>query len=92
MTELENFVSEQIRTLVPNYEEIDFRASVSTVSYAVEFFATVGGKRMQCFEMVDKGMFTEKDFDIVSETIVNRLRSLPDFNKTGINKYTMTLK
>ena len=42
MTELELFVSEQIKTLVPNYEAVELKATVSSSSFSVEFFATVG--------------------------------------------------
>lgn len=92
MTELELFVSEQIKTLVPNYEAVELKATVSSSSFSVEFFATVGGKKMQCFEMIDEGAFTEKNFNIASKAIANYCRGLADFNADGINKYTMVLK
>ena len=92
MSELEQFVSEQLKTLVPNYEVIDLKATVSTSSFSVEFFATVNGKRMQCFEMMDAGMFAEKSFNLVSKAIANYCRGMSDFNAQTINKYTVTLK
>ena len=92
MTELELFVSERIKTLVPNYEDVELKATVSSSSFSVEFFATVDGKRMQCFEMIDKGMFTEKNFNIASKAIANYCRGQADFNADGINKYTVVLK
>ena len=92
MTELELFVAEQIKTLVPSYDTVELKATVSASSFSVEFFATVDGKKMQCFEMIDKGMFTEKAFNAVSKTIVNHLRKLPNFKANSINKYTIVLK
>ena len=92
MTELELFVSEQIKTLVPNYEALELKATVSSSSFSVEFFATVDGKKMQCFEMIDAGMFTEKNFNVVSKAIANYCRGLNGFNADGINKYTVMLK
>ncbi len=92
MTELELFVSEQIKTLVPNYEALELKATVSSSSFSVEFFATVDGKKMQCFEMIDAGMFTEKNFNVVSKAIANYCRGLNGFNADGINKYTVVLK
>lgn len=92
MTKLESFVSEQIKTLVPNFDAVDLNATVNSTSFSVEFFATVGGKRMQCFEMMEDGMFTEKNFNKVSRAIANYLRELPDFNAEGINEYTVNLK
>ena len=91
MTELELCVAEQIKTLVPNYNTVELKATVSASSFSVEFFATVDGKKMQCFEMIDEGMFTEKNFNAASKAIANYFRNLSDFNTDGINKYTVVL-
>lgn len=91
MTELEVFVSEQIKKLVPNYDVIELEATVTSSSLSVEFFATVDGKKMQCFQMIDDGLFTEEDFNTVSKTVASYVRNLPDFNKEGINRYTVVL-
>ena len=48
--------------------------------------------KMQCFEMIDNGMFTEKNFDVVSKDIANYVRKLPEFDVEGINKYTIILE
>ena len=92
MTELEFFVAEQIKTLVPSYDTVELKATVSASSFSVEFFATVDGKKMQCFEMIDEGMFTEKNFNAVSKAIANYFRGLYDFSADGINKYIVVLK
>ena len=92
MIELELFISEQIKTLVPNCDTIELKATVSSSSFSVEFFATVDGNKMQCFEMIEEGMFTEKNFNVVSKAIANYCRGLTDFNANGINKYTVELK
>ena len=91
MTELELFVAEQIKTLMPSYDTVELKATVSASSFSVEFFATVDGKKMQCFEMIDEGMFTEKNFNAASKAIANYFRNLSDFNTDGINKYTVVL-
>ena len=92
MTELELFIAEQIKTLVPSYDAVELKATVSASSFSVEFFATVDGKKMQCFEMIDEGMFTEKNFNAASKSIANYCRGLSDFNTDTINKYTVVLK
>lgn len=91
MTEVELFVAEQIKTLVPSYDTLELKAIVSASSFSVEFFVTVNGRRVQCFEMIDEGMFTEKKFNAVSNAIANYFRGLPDFNADSINKYTVVL-
>ncbi len=92
MTELELFVSEQIKTLVPNYDVVELEATITSSSLSVEFFATIGGKKMQCFQMIDEGMFAERNFNKVAKAIANRLRGLPDFNKDDLNRYSFVLK
>lgn len=92
MTELELFIAEQIKELVPSYETVELNATISSSGFSVEFFATVDGKKRQCFEMIDEGMFTEKEFNAVSEAIADYCRGLSDFNKDGINKYTAVIK
>lgn len=92
MTELETFVSEQIKTLVPSYNTVELMVTVNMSSFSVEFFATVDGMKMQCFEMIDKGMFTEKNYNVVSKAIANYIRKLPEFDVEGINKYTIVLE
>ena len=92
MTESELFVTEQIKTLVPSYDTVELKATVGSSSFSVEFFATVDGKRMQCFEMIDEGLFSEKEFNVVSKAIANYFRGLSDFNTTGINKYNIVFK
>lgn len=52
----------------------------------------IDGKKWQCFEVIDEGMFTEKEFNVASKNIANYFRGLSDFNKDGINKYTVSLK
>lgn len=92
MTELELFVSEQIKALVQHYDKVELKATVNSTSFSVEFFATINGKRMQCFQMIDEGMFTEKNFNSISKAIADYIRKLPDFKTDGINKYTVELK
>ena len=73
MNEAELFIAEEIKTLVPNYDTIELDVTVYSPDYSLnfslEFFATVDGKKMQCFDLFYKGMFTEKDFISVSESI-----------------------
>ena len=92
MTELEVFVSGQIKTLIPNYDAVELKATVSSSSFSVEFFETVDEKKMQCFEMIDTGFFTEKNFNTASKAVANYFRGLPDFKKDDINNYTLVLK
>lgn len=91
MNEFEAFVAEKMKELIPEYDTIELKASVSSSSYSIEFFATVNGKRMQCFEMIDGGILSEKKFNAVSKDIANFCRKQVDFKENEINKYVVTL-
>lgn len=60
MSELEKYVADTLAPLVPDYERLDVRANIGDNSYSVEFFVTIDGKKMQCYDMADNGMIKEK--------------------------------
>ena len=91
MTDLELFVAKQIKKLIPDCEAFELNATVGSSSFSVELFATVGGKKMQCQDMIDEGMFSEKDFNAASKAIAEYCRDLPDFDENTINKYSVKL-
>lgn len=92
MEKLKEFVSEQIKTIIPDYEKVELEASVTSSAFSVEFFATVDGRKMQCFQMIDEEMFTEKEFNKFSKAFVDYVRSLPEFDMEHINRYDVKLK
>ena len=49
MKDLENFISKNIKKLVPNYDIIELKATITSSSLSVEFFATVNGKKINVF-------------------------------------------
>lgn len=89
---LDDFVEQEIKNLVPKYNTIDLTATVGSTSFSVEFFATIGEKRMQSIQMVEDGHFTEKEFNAFSKKVANYIRKMPNFDKHGINKYKVLLK
>lgn len=92
MTELEKFISEQISRLVPVFEKLEVRANISDSSYSIEFFTTIRGKRMQCFDMVDDGFIKEKELDAVSESIADYVRKTEEYQKGKINKISTIIE
>ncbi len=92
MTELEErTVAEQIKKLVPHYSMIEFRAAVSLSSYTIEFYVTLNGRKMQCYEMIEEGFFSEEEFNDLSKTIAHFFREQPDFQEGKRNIYTLTI-
>lgn len=60
MSDLEKYVADTLAPLVPTYEKLDVRANVGDNTHSVEFFATINGKKMQCYDMADNGMIKER--------------------------------
>lgn len=77
MSELENFVAKQIKTLVPHYDKVELEAVITSSSYSIEFFAIVNGQKKQSFQMIDEGLFSEKSFNAASKAIADLLELCP---------------
>lgn len=90
-SDLETYVSGKISKLVPNFEKIEFKAQISDASYSIEFFATIDGKRMQNFEMIDNGMMNEEEFDEFSKDVAQYVRSSNDYNSGEVNEYSFEI-
>lgn len=91
MSDLELFVKDEIKKLVPNCCEIELNAMVDSSSYSVEFFVIINGERHQCYEMIEDGIFSEEDFDIVAKEIADYIRGMDCFKKEGINKFDVVM-
>lgn len=91
MSELEKNISDQIKKLVPVFDKLELKANIGDNSYSIEFFVTIDGKKMQCYDMVDDGLLDEKDLDEVSKHIANYIRSTASYEGGKINKITITI-
>lgn len=91
MSELEKYVFEQIKKLVPAFEKLEVRANIGDNSYSVEFFVTIDGEKMQCYDMVDNGLLKEKDIDTVSKAIAEYVRKMATYENGKINKIAFTV-
>ncbi|MEG2428774.1 MAG: hypothetical protein RSA99_00145 [Oscillospiraceae bacterium] len=91
MTAFERYISDQVEKIVPSFEKLELRGNIGDNSYSVEFFVTVDGKKMQCFEMVDDGLIKEKELDIVSKSIANNFRKSSSYESGKINEITISI-
>lgn len=87
----DRYIAEQVEKIVPSFEKLEFRGNIGDNSYSVEFFVTVDGKKMQCFEMVDDGLINEKDLDTVSEAIADYIRKSSTYESGKNNKITTVI-
>lgn len=92
MTELEKYISDQLKQLVPNADVFEFRANIGDKSCSVEFFATIEGIKQQCFDMIDNGVIKEKDFDVMVKQLAKHIRTCSEFRQGEINKFSFVLK
>ena len=91
MSELEKYIADTLAPLVPTYEELDVRANIGDNTLSVEFFATINGKKMQCYDMADTGMIKEKDLDAAFNAIAEYIRQTADYIPGTINKIKFSL-
>lgn len=86
MQDLQTYVKEQVAKIIPSFENLELRASVSETSYSVEFFVTVNDEKKQCYELVDDGVIDEEKLDEVLRRIAEYIRKGADYKKGEINK------
>lgn len=87
MTNLENGIIKKIENLIPKYEKLEVKASVSDKAYSVIFYATIDGERFQNYEMADNGMVADKAMEKLTEEIAELIRSeKTDYISGEINK------
>lgn len=91
MSELEKIVLEKISQILPKCDRIEFKAVIGDTSYSIEFFATINGERRQCYELVDDGLFKEKDLESIFEAIAGSIRQTNEYKKGEVNKISFTV-
>lgn len=91
MTELEKYIINQLKQLVPDADIFEVRANIGEKSYSIEFFATIDGVKYQCYDMIDKGIFKEKDFDTIIKKIVKHIRNCSEYHPGEINKFSFAI-
>lgn len=92
MTELEKYIIDQLKQLVPNADMFEVRVNIDDKSCAVEFFATIEGIKYQCFDLIDNGIIKEKDFDVMAKQLAKYIRTCSEFRPGEINKFSFVAK
>lgn len=86
MPNLQDYAKEQIAKIVPEFDNLELRATVSDTSYSVEFFVLINGEKKQCYELADDGVIDEEKLDEVLARIAEYIRKGTDYKKGSINK------
>ena len=97
-TNLQNCLSivdnEVMKNYVPELQHCDvvpLEKSEIEVLEQIQFFATINGKRMQCYDMIDNGLIDESTFDSVVKEIATQIRLSPEYKNGEVNKLQFTL-
>lgn len=91
MSELKEFIKNKLLTLVPSGEKLEICVHIGDSAISLEFFATINGKRMQCYDMIDNGLIDESTFDSVVKEIATQIRLSPEYKNGEVNKLQFTL-
>lgn len=86
MPNLQNYAKEQIAKIVPEFDNLELRATVSDTSYSIEFFVSINGEKKQCYELADDGVIDEEELDEVFARIAEYIRNSSDYKKGIVSK------
>lgn len=92
MTDLEKYIIDKLKQLVPNADGFDVRVNIGDKSYSVEFFAIIDDIKYQCFDMIDNGVIRETDFDVFAKQLAQYIRTSSEYRSGEINKFVFTEK
>ena len=92
MNYLETAIIKEVKKIVPSFEKLELRATISDRSYSVEFFTTVREKMLQCYEMADNGQIDEDELEAVLQEIAKVLRTSPTYKSGSPNKFSFTIE
>lgn len=86
MNKLKAYAEAQISTIIPQFDNLELRATVSDTSYSVEFFVSLNGARKQCYELADDGVLDEDALNRVLSSIANFIRNDAGYKAGSVNK------
>lgn len=86
MTNVESYAREQIATIIPKFDNLELRATVTDSGHSVEFFTLIDGERKQCYELADDGVVDEEELDEVLARIADYIRKDSGYKKGDIYK------
>lgn len=88
MNEFQVFTAEQIKKIIPEYEKLELRATISDTSRSIEFFVTIKGERKQCYELVDEGIINDAALEKVFVAIADFARKTDGYKNGEVNKFS----
>ena len=84
---IKEYAAQKISEFIPQYEKLEVDAIVNDDSYSIVFYATINGKRLQCYQLADMGIVSEKIVDAAFEDIAKFIRASDEYNTAQLNEY-----
>ena len=75
-----------VKELVPDFDKMEFRASIGDTSRSVEFFVWDNGERMQCYELADAGKIDEVQMENAFDSFAEAIRRSDEYKPGEVNK------
>ena len=79
-----------VKELVPDFDKMEFRASIGDTSRSIEFFVWVNGEKMQCYELADAGEIDESQMEKMFDSFAGAIRKSEEYRKGEVNKISFS--
>jgi len=89
MTKSEERAVELVKELIPNFNKLEFKASISDTSHSIEFFVWIGNEKWQCFELADNGEIDESKMEKLFDTYAQFFRKSDGYKTGEVNKINL---
>lgn len=88
----ETLIYEKVRNIIPNgSEKTIFFAAIDETSYEIFFYAFIGGKAYQCFELAEQDILDENELDTVFSEIVRIIKESKIYSSDKKNIATIKI-
>lgn len=92
MKKLETQALELVKELFPDFEKMEFNATVGDASHSIEFFVWTNNERLQCYELADNGEINEMKMESLFDAYAGYVRSSDVYKRGEINKVHFTVE
>ncbi|MCL1996556.1 MAG: hypothetical protein FWG63_10150 [Defluviitaleaceae bacterium] len=90
MSNNDELAKEFVKVLVPTFDKMEFRASISDTSRSVEFFVWVNDEKLQCYELADTGKIDESQMEKMFDSFAEAIRKSDEYKSGEVNKIKFT--
>lgn len=92
MMKLEEQAVELVKELLPEFEKIDFKATIGDTSRSIEFFVWINNEKLQCYELADNGELDEAKMEKLFDDYAECFRNSADYKVEEVNKVHFTVE